>query len=373
MNVNIFLGIKDIASRTKTYWLLLVVFIISAFVMILPVNLFNTINNEGFSTYMGIEKSDIRIDLHQSEDLEQRYKDVIHTLKEDKAVAGFATLVTCKFKVRNSDDAWENINVTTGDLARFPLTYLEGASPAAADEIALSYLNADEMKKGIGDEITILANGKEQTMVVSGIYQDVTNGGRTAKAMLPPDPETLMWYVVNIDLKPGYVISDKVNQYSATFPQTRITDLRTYVLQTFGDTLKQLKSIRTVTILISVLMACLITSMFLKMLIARDRAQIAIMKNIGFASRDIISQYVIKTLILLAIGIILGTVLCNNLGEVFISAIGSMQGAPRINFEVHPFEAYLLYPVLLMIATGLTTIINCQSIRLNTTTTDMFE
>ena len=373
INVNLFLGIKDIASRTKTYWLLLGVFIISAFVMILPVNLFNTINDESFSTYMGIEESDIRIDLHQSENLEQRYKTVISTLEKDEAVANFSTLVTCKFKVRGDDGVWNIINVTTGDLSRFPLTYLEGASPAATDEIALSYLNADEMKKGVGDTITILANGEEHSMVISGIYQDVTNGGRTAKAMLDPDPSSLMWYVINIDLKPGYEINEKVNEYSTIFPQTRITDLQTYVLQTFGDTLKQLKTIRSITILISVLMACLITSMFLKMLIAKDRTQIAIMKNIGFASQDIISQYVFKTIIVLAIGITLGTVLCNSLGEVFISAIGSMQGAPSINFKIYPFEAYLLYPVILMIATAITTVINCQPIQQNATSTDMFE
>lgn len=373
MNINLFLGIKDITSRTKTYGLLLGVFILSAFVMILPVNLFNTIKDESFSTYMGIEESDIRIDLHQSDDMDQRYNEVISTLEEDEAVAGFATLVTCKFKVLNNEGAWENINVSTGELARFPLTYLEGASPAGENEIAISYLNADSMGKGIGDKIIILANGKEHSLIVSGIYQDITNGGRTAKALLAPDPSTLLWYVVNIDLKPGFAISDKVNEYSKVFPQTRITDLQTYVLQTFGDTLKQLKAIRTITILVAVLMACLITSMFLKMLIAKDRAQIAIMKNIGFASHDIISQYVIKTIIVLAIGIVLGTVLCNSLGEVFISAIGSMQGAPSINFEIHPFEAYLLYPVILMIATSITTVINCQPIQQNVTTTDMFK
>jgi putative ABC transport system permease protein len=373
MNINLFLGIKDITSRMKTWWLLMGVFIISAFVMILPVNLFNTVNDASFSTYMGIEESDIRIDLQQSDHLEQRYYEIITTLNNDEAVADFSTLATCKFKIRNNEGEWNNINVTTGDLSRFPLTYLEGASPAAENEIALSYLNANEMQAGIGDEITLLANGQEHSMVVSGIYQDVTNGGRTAKAMLPPDTDTLLWYVVNINIKPGYEISEKVNEYSAVFSQARVTDLNIYVLQTFSDTLKQLKTIRNITILVSAMIACLITSMFLKMLIVKDRAQIAIMKNIGFASKDIVAQYIIKTLIILGIGITLGAALCNSLGEVFISAIGATQGAPKISFEIHPLEAYLLYPIILMIATSITTVINCQPIQENSNTTDMFE
>jgi len=357
----------------KTWWLLLGVFIISAFVMILPVNLFNTVNDASFSTYMGIEESDIRIDLQQSDHLEQRYHEIITTLNNDEAVADFSTLATCKFKARNNAGEWNNINVTTGDLSRFPLTYLEGATPAAESEIALSYLNANEMQAGIGDEITLLANGQEHSVVVSGIYQDVTNGGRTAKAVLPPDTDTLLWYVVNINIKPGYEISEKVNEYSAAFSQARVTDLNVYVLQTFSDTLKQLKTIRNITILVSAMMACLITSMFLKMLIVKDRAQIAIMKNIGFASKDIISQYIIKTLIILGIGITLGAALCNSLGEVFVSAIGATQGAPKISFKINPLEAYLLYPIILMIATSITTIINCHPIKENSNTTDMFE
>lgn len=41
-------------------------------------------------------------------------------------------------------------------------------------------------------------------MTVSGIYQDVTNGGKTAKAILPMEMEQVIWFTVNINLKEGF-------------------------------------------------------------------------------------------------------------------------------------------------------------------------
>ena len=373
ININLFLGIKDILSCKRVYLLLLAVFIVSAFVMILPVNLFNTMNDESFVTYMGIEKSDVRIDLQQSDNLVERYQEINAYLEGDPAVAHAATLVTSRFPVLDSDGAYKPMNVTSGDLFHFPLTYLEGSSPEDETEIALSYLNADELGKTVGDELLLKVDGQPQTLRVSGIYQDVTNGGKSAKAMLPYDEQTLLWYVINIDLNTGYSAAEKIEAYSALFDQAKITDQRSYVLQTFGDTLRQLRIIKVVTILTAAVLASLITSMFLKMLIARDRSPIAVMKNLGFSSTDITAQYLYKTLIVLIVGVVLGTVLCNTAGEVFVSAIGGSMGAPQVSFMIKPLEAYILYPLLLMAVTGLTTYINCVPVKQNHTTTDMFE
>lgn len=63
-------------------------------------------------------------------------------------------------------------------------------------------MNAKELNKKVGDSLVLLNDGKEINMTVSGIYQDITNGGRTAKARMPFDPKTVLWYVVAMDVKP---------------------------------------------------------------------------------------------------------------------------------------------------------------------------
>ncbi len=47
-------------------------------------------------------------------------------------------------------------------------------------KIALSYMNTNELKKNVGDSIVLFVDGKEKTLTISGMYQDVTNGGKNS-------------------------------------------------------------------------------------------------------------------------------------------------------------------------------------------------
>jgi len=164
------------------FGLLFIVFVISLFIIIVPVNLLNTLQSPRFIAYMGVGQSDIRMDLQQSGNTDQRFRSMITTLQKDQDIEKFSPLITSRFKVLGSDGVWENLNVETGDFSIFPLSYVDGAAPSSDHEIALSDLNAKELNKGVGDSLHLLAAGNETEMRISGIYQDVTNGGRTAKA-----------------------------------------------------------------------------------------------------------------------------------------------------------------------------------------------
>ena len=61
------MGIRDVFKRTKLYRLLFFIFIVCTFIVILPINMYNTMNSPEFSTYMGIGKSDMRIDLRRTD------------------------------------------------------------------------------------------------------------------------------------------------------------------------------------------------------------------------------------------------------------------------------------------------------------------
>ncbi|CAM5707299.1 Peptide ABC transporter permease OS=Lysinibacillus sphaericus OX=1421 GN=LS41612_16905 PE=4 SV=1 [Lysinibacillus sphaericus] len=62
---------------------------------------------------------------------------------------------------------------------------MEGNAPKEDGEIALSYANAskDGLDKKVGDTVIVkVAGALKRILTVSGIYQDITNGGKTAKA-----------------------------------------------------------------------------------------------------------------------------------------------------------------------------------------------
>lgn len=363
LDVNILLGLRDVVQRFRMFGLLCFVFFFCACIIIIPIHFLTTITSPTFISYMGIGRSDIRIDLRQSEEIAARFEDMLAVIAEDADVARFTPLVTSQFQMVQENGELETMTIESGDFSLFPLDYLEGAAPQHEGEIALSVLNAQDMEKQVGDSLTLLVKGQEKTMAVSGIYQDVTNGGRTAKAVLPFDPENVLWYTVSLDLKSPEKIAEKVHEYTETFYPARITDLEGYVAQTLGNTIQQLRKVTLAAVVVGLLVAMLMTSLFLNMLIARDASQIAIMKGLGFSLRHIRIQYVTKAVALLVVGIILGTLFSNTVGQRLVSVLWGFMGASHIRFVIDPVQAYLLLPLLLMGTVAITTIISIASIK----------
>ncbi|AIQ24972.1 ABC transporter permease [Paenibacillus sp. FSL H7-0737] len=363
INVNVFLGLKDVYGRFTMFGLLFFVFVICLFIILVPVNILNTLQSPRFISYMGVGQSDMRIDLQPSDQIEKRFNELITTLNKDSDIAKFSPLITSRFKVLGSDGVWENINVETGDFSIFPLTYVNGGTPESGEEIALSDLNAKEWNKRVGDSVLLEVDGTSKKLTVSGIYQDITNGGRTAKARLPYDPKSVLWYIVALDVNPNVSVQEKMDQYAKLFYPAKVTHLESYLSQTLGNTIRQLKLVTGLSIAISISISVLITALFLKMLLAKDVSQIAILRSIGFTLEDIRKQYQVRLLLVSGLGIILGTFAANTIGQKFTQLLGSFMGASKIQFVVNPVIAYLVLPLFFMLIVALTTLVSTISMK----------
>jgi putative ABC transport system permease protein len=361
LNINAYLGLRDVLQRARLYGLLAFVFFLCAVIIIIPIHFLTTIQSPTFISYMGTGQSDLRIDLRQSEDVAQRFNEAVVYLRNDPDVTRLSPLVTSQFTLLQDDGTQETLNIETGDFSLFPLDYLQGTAPQQAHEIALSFLNAREMEKQIGDTVTLIIEGQEREMVVSGIYQDITNGGRTAKAAMPHNPQTTIWYTINLNLAPEANIDEKVLQYAQVFDPARVTDTASFISQTVGNTVQQLRTVTVVTVVVGLAVSVLITSLFMMMLISKDSNQIAIMRSLGFSLRHIRTQYLTRALFLLAFGILLGTLFSNTLGQQMVSVVLSLQGASRIRFVIDPLQAYVLYPLLLMFTVVVTTFLSTRT------------
>ncbi|HRJ42864.1 MAG TPA: FtsX-like permease family protein, partial [Caldilineaceae bacterium] len=151
--------------------------------------------------------------------------------------------------------------------------------------------------------------------------------------------------------------------YSSAFAPARVTDLEGYVAQTLGNTIAQLQKVTLVAVVAGLLVSVLMTALFLKMLIAKDGSQIAIMKSLGFSLGNIRVQYLTKTFFLLLIGILLGTIFANTTGQRLVSMLWSFMGAAQIHFIIDPIQAYLLFPLLLLLTVSVTTVISIAGIK----------
>jgi putative ABC transport system permease protein len=363
LNLNIFLGVRDLFQRVRLYWLLGMVYFFCAVIIIIPVHFLTTIQSPTFVSYMGIGRSDMRIDLRQSDNVTERYNSMIRYLNSDPDVSRFAPLVTSQYTIVLDDGSQDIINIETGDFTVFPLEYVEGNAPVEENEIALSILNAQEMDRQVGDTITLLINNQEQDLVITGTYQDVTDGGRTFKANLEPDFDNILGYTVGLDLKSGVSLDEKLREYSEIFDPARVTDLDGYMSQTMGNTIQQMEIAARVTVIVGLCLSILVTSLFLNMLISKDSGQIAIKRSLGFSLRHVRVQYLSTTLFLLGTGIIVGTIFANTGGQQLVSAVWANMGASRISFVVDPLMAYIALPLFLIVAVAITTFANLTAIK----------
>jgi len=150
-NLNVFLGARDTLLRFRLFGLLMVVFFFSAAITLVPLHFLSTVCSSEFISYMGIGRSDVRIDMRQVGESGQPLEDVISQIAADESVEQFSVLTTSTFTLHRDDGEEEPFAVETGDFTLFPLDYLRGRAPAAEDEIALSHLNSRELGAHTGD------------------------------------------------------------------------------------------------------------------------------------------------------------------------------------------------------------------------------
>ncbi|MGG3836452.1 FtsX-like permease family protein [Paenibacillus thiaminolyticus] len=356
-NTNIFLGVKDVLARKKLYATMLAVLMISAFIIIVPQNLYNTISSKNFIKYMGIGNSDMRIDIQQTDNISQKAAEIIKTMSSDSAISKYAVLTTKTFKAKTEDGSEERLKIELGDHSIFPVEYAEGRAPAAEDEIALSAMNANELSTKVGDIITLVIEEKEKNLTVSGIYSDITNGGKTAKAVFTDNSADMMWYVICAELSDPSLIDSKVSEYADRFDYAKVSDIDEYMAQTYGSTISSVGKASKSAIAVALIISVLVTLLFMKMLVAKDRYSIAVMKAFGFTNSDIQVQYVSRSVFVLIVGIVLGTLLANTLGERLAGAVISSFGASTFHFTVNPLAAYLFSPLLMIGSVLIATII----------------
>jgi putative ABC transport system permease protein len=360
MPVHLRLGVMDVVGRGSTYLLLFFVFAVSTFIMIVPVNSATTATAPDFIHYMGIGPVDLRLDLSHADDTSpERFAQAVDQLQADPDVAGIAAMVTTRNGTVDRDGNPTSLYIENGDHTRLPLIYAEGRAPAGGSEIALSLLALNESGRDVGDTLPVEVDGQVRELVIVGSYQDITRGGKTAKAFLPTDGGEVMWYVIGVELADGVDATEVSQAYADQLAPATIADIDRWREQTLGPIADRLMVAAAVAAVVAVALAVLMTALFTRMLIARDEGQIAIQRAIGADDAGLRRQYLTRMLLVLVLGVIVGTVAANTIGETLFNLMFEVmyggfealgQGTSRIDFAVVPVLAYLLLPLVFLAA-----------------------
>lgn len=349
------IGIIDIMNRKKIYLTMLLVFILSTFIMIVPALVYHTASSEEFVESLGFShKIDIATSLYQSTNSIENQDKIEDYLANDPDVEMYSKISTKNFDVKEAGVENVMLSVELGNHQKFLVNYLKGHAPRRINEIALSTINADEYNKKIGDPITLIREGREEKFMVCGIYANLFNGGKTAKAIFEDRTTPTIWTDISIKLKNPSKLTEKMNQYKEDLPFAKMNNAEQYRDQTFGSTIQSLLMVAIGASLVAVLITGLITSLFMKLLLVKDKKEIATLKAIGLTNQEIRNQYLARSLTILVLGIGLGTGLAMTLGKTISGLVSAGLGGVSVQLIGSPL-IYLGCPLLLLIVTYLTT------------------
>lgn len=354
--VNGRLVLLDLRAELGQWALVPAVFFLATVLMTLPTNLLNTFESPRFVTYMGAPQSDLRADVQFSDDADTVRSALLTDMRRDDRLTDVRVFATVPYRVQG-EEGWETLHVEVGDHAGDPIEFLRGGPPGPG-EIALSMLNADAYGVSVGDELTVRRDGADggpgeagetTGLTVSGVYQDITSGGRTARAQ-GEVTSGAVGYTIFADTAgetdPDAVAAD----YGERFPTASVAPTQEFMRQTLSYATDALRSAAVLSVVFGVGVAVLITSLFLGLRLTRDRRKMGVLSALGFSTGEIIAQVRVKTLLAVALGTVAGLVFAATAGE---SVVGSLLasaglGFAELEFLPNPLLVYAAYPLVLV-------------------------
>jgi len=350
LSVNWLIGIREVFYMFKNWTIVFAIVLITTLMVLVPTNLMNTFEAPEFITYMGSSLEDILIDVEEGGNLETSYVRVKEVLENDHSIENYYEYRRVRVKTTDSDNELMNLNIDCGENAGNDLKYLSGKAPEEEREIAISYLNANEVEKEVG-ETMVLFFDTEQEFTISGIYQDVTSGGYTAKSKYIFSELDAGKYTFSVNLNDNVDVEQKAEEWSELLGAGITVDpMEEFINQTLGGVVKQLRTVVFGIILIGASLVILFTILFLKLRIAKDLSEIAVLKAIGFSEHDIKLQYMIKIGSVSITGIIAGIILTDFLGDRLVNAALSISGLgiKKVELIANPVIQYIVFPLFLL-------------------------
>lgn len=314
---------------------IMIVTMLAVFLMLVPSNLYSTISSPEFVTYMGVGNAQIRLDLRQGA-AEEEFLAMEKTLAEDTDIWEYALYQTSRMPVRTEDGDAVNMLMETGDHSRFPVSYCKGHVPDEDGEVAVSYLLSEELGLYPGDEIFVQRDGEYKKYTISGVYSDITNGGKTAKmfAKQPMPAEEVMWRIAYVVLKNTADQQQFVDRYSSLGIQ--VTDMEAQIQGTYGPTIQQVGQVAGLVKIVAALILLVVVTMFVRMTIAARRNSFSIKKAMGFQSQELQREFWKSCIPATLAGLLLGTLCGCIFGEMICGMAMKSFGAGTFAFIYNP-------------------------------------
>ncbi|WP_238655828.1 ABC transporter permease [Paenibacillus piscarius] len=364
----LFLALSDVLNRIKSYTSLILTLILSSAIILIPVNLTNTIVTPKFLQYFGTVGADFYtktvVAEKTVEQIQQDKADIVQRLKEQGSDVTLAAnyAVMTKYISDNGQDN-RRINGQKNDRNE-SVDILEGTAPLLKNEIAITTVMSERYGKQVGDPIQFEIDGVQSSFIVSGLFQTISNEGYGVWIARDYEPKMVSAYMFSGNLNaPLEKKAEVMKAIQQQFSEQGIKTSMEMLGEITGGFMDQLHSINALLTMIICIITFFITSLFVRLMIAKEVHGIAVMKSIGFTNSAIRRWQALRILIIMAASLILGVTAANTLGGSLLGLIFRIFGLTRLELNILPLQVYLLYPLLILAVVMLAVYTSCGQIK----------
>lgn len=368
LSTTFFLALSDVLNRLKSYTSLILTLILSTAIILIPVNLTNTIVTPKFLEYFGTVGADFYsktvVGEKATQEIQQEKAEISRRLKEQGLDVTLAANYALATKYISSDgQEHRRINGQKNDLNE-SVPILEGTAPILQNEIAITTIMSEKYHKQIGDPIQFEIDGEQDTYIITGLFQSISNEGYAVWIAQDYNPQVAGAYLFSGKINaPEEQKADIIKIIQNQFGGLNFKSSMDMLGEITGGFMGQLSSIHALLTAIICIITFFITSLFVRLMITKEVHGIAVMKSIGFTSSAIRQWQVLRILILLAASVIAGVITANTLGGRLLGLIFRIFGLTKLDLVIVPLQVYLVYPLLVLGVVMLAVYTSCGQIK----------
>lgn len=365
-----YLAANDILSSMKRFGILAVTFCLGTMLILLPLSAANTLKDDNIVNLFSLSRSDVYIDNGRLEEYiaEKDESMLIEALAEmdeellkngisAKTGADIGYVIPCY--AENPEESYSYYVLQAVGSWERHYTLIEGKEPELENEVIITEITAEEMGVDIGDSIYFEMDGEAKEFIITGTFQSMMNMGqgfrvsRSAKLSAEYMAGIICMQAEAEELEP----EEAYEKIKEVFPDYKILNTREFLSKMIGGIVEQIDVMMLCIVVIVLIINSLITVLMMKTIMTKERGDIALLKSVGFSNRSVKAWQVARILIVLVVAILAGTVLSKLLAPYTMGPIFAMMGANKIELVFHPLEAYVLYPALLLVVTGVSAVL----------------
>ena len=365
LSANALIGLREVR---KGYGIVFTLMVIITILVTVPMRSLQAMQGSDFVTYMGSPVCDLLAEVTQGDGLEQRNTALSELLDRERLSGNILSanlLRRVRLQASGNEGEPVGVHIDTGSSAGKGIVYLDGSEPDRETHIALSWLLADELGKGTGDTVEITSDNKTYSLEICGIYQDVTSGGKTAKAIYAFPGEPSEKYTYQLELSDNVSAGEFADALKSELGGGySIRSMEDFLEQTLGGVTARLGQAVFMVVTIGFVITVFIVLLFMELRMARTMRALAEKIAIGIPFRAICIQELYPMLFTGCAGVITGVILTELIGEKLVGGLFSLLGLGITSFSFSAMTvSCILIPASLIPVLMIINLCVCMKIR----------